>query len=109
MAILDQAAQLAKQKLGDDFHVLTIERSVVGLFFTGVKLSNGAGGARKALWDTARLPSSLSVSWKADLASSVLNVALLAVGSSSFAVNSQTQASASAIDFEASSSIVCII
>jgi uncharacterized protein (DUF4213/DUF364 family) len=44
MAILDEAAQLAKQKLGDDFHVLTIERSVVGLFFTGVKLSNGAGG-----------------------------------------------------------------
>lgn len=44
MAILDEAAQLAKQKLGDIFHDLTIERSVVGLFFTGVKLSNGAGG-----------------------------------------------------------------
>ncbi len=44
MAILDEAAQLAKQKLGDIFHDLTIERSVIGLFFTGVKLSNGAGG-----------------------------------------------------------------
>ena len=44
MAILDETAQLAKQKLGDIFHDLTIERSVVGLFFTGVKLSNGAGG-----------------------------------------------------------------
>lgn len=44
MAILEEASQLAKQKLGDDFDDLTIERSVVGLFFTGVKLSNGAGG-----------------------------------------------------------------
>lgn len=44
MAILDEAAQLAKQKLGNIFHNLTIERTVIGLFFTGVKLSNGAGG-----------------------------------------------------------------
>ena len=44
MAILDEAAQLARQKLGDTFHDLIIERSVIGLFFTGVKLSNGAGG-----------------------------------------------------------------
>jgi uncharacterized protein (DUF4213/DUF364 family) len=44
MAILDEAAQLVKERLGDAFHDLTIERSVVGLFFTGVKLSNGAGG-----------------------------------------------------------------
>ncbi|MGD9031883.1 MAG: DUF364 domain-containing protein [Desulfobacteraceae bacterium] len=44
MAILDEAAQLAEQKLGDIFRDLTVERSVVGLFFTGVKLSNGAGG-----------------------------------------------------------------
>jgi len=35
MAILDEAAQLAKQKLGDIFHDLTMERSVVGLFFRG--------------------------------------------------------------------------
>ncbi len=44
MAILDDAAQLVKKSLGDDFQGLTIERLVVGLFFTGVKLSNGAGG-----------------------------------------------------------------
>jgi len=30
--------------LGDEFHTLTIERLVIGLFFTGVKLSNGQGG-----------------------------------------------------------------
>jgi uncharacterized protein (DUF4213/DUF364 family) len=44
MPILDEAARLAKQKLGGISHHLTIKRSVVGLFFTGVKLSNGAGG-----------------------------------------------------------------
>lgn len=44
MAILDEAAELVKEKLGDLFEDLAIERSVVGLFFTGVKLSNGAGG-----------------------------------------------------------------
>lgn len=44
MTILDEAAQLAKERLGDLFEDLTIERAVVGLFFTGVKLSNGAGG-----------------------------------------------------------------
>ncbi len=44
MAILDEAAQLVKQKLGRVYDDLTIERSVIGLFFTGVQLSNGAGG-----------------------------------------------------------------
>jgi uncharacterized protein (DUF4213/DUF364 family) len=44
MAILDEAAQLVKQTLGGLFEELSIERCVVGLFFTGVKLSNGAGG-----------------------------------------------------------------
>jgi uncharacterized protein (DUF4213/DUF364 family) len=43
MSILGEAAQLVKEKLGDLFEDLTIERAVVGLFFTGVKLSNGAG------------------------------------------------------------------
>jgi uncharacterized protein (DUF4213/DUF364 family) len=44
MAILQETAQLVKQKLGSDFEKMTIERIAVGLFFTGAKLSNGAGG-----------------------------------------------------------------
>jgi len=44
MAILQETAQLIKQKLGIDFEKLTVERIAVGLFFTGAKLSNGAGG-----------------------------------------------------------------
>ena len=44
MAILQETAQLVKQKLGSDFEKLTVERIAVGLFFTGAKLSNGAGG-----------------------------------------------------------------
>jgi uncharacterized protein (DUF4213/DUF364 family) len=44
MAILEEAAHLVKKQLGRDFEDLTIERLVVGLFFTGVKLSNGTGG-----------------------------------------------------------------
>jgi uncharacterized protein (DUF4213/DUF364 family) len=44
MAILLETAQLVRQKLGSDFEKLTIDRVTVGLFFTGVTLSNGAGG-----------------------------------------------------------------
>ena len=44
MEILQETAQLVRQKLGRDFEKLTIDRIVVGLFFTGAKLSNGAGG-----------------------------------------------------------------
>jgi uncharacterized protein (DUF4213/DUF364 family) len=44
MPILDDAVQLLKERLGDDFESLTVERLVAGLFFTGVKLSNGAAG-----------------------------------------------------------------
>jgi hypothetical protein len=44
MAILQETAQLARQKLGSDFEKLTVDRVAVGLFFTGAKLSNGAGG-----------------------------------------------------------------
>jgi uncharacterized protein (DUF4213/DUF364 family) len=44
MEILTEAAQLVQENLDGAFHTLTIERLVVGLFFTGVKLSNGAGG-----------------------------------------------------------------
>ncbi len=44
MAILEETAQLVKEKLGPDFDAVTIEKIVIGIFFTGVKLSNGAGG-----------------------------------------------------------------
>jgi len=44
VTILKEAAQLAGKMLGDDVEKLMIERVVVGIFFTGVKLSNGAGG-----------------------------------------------------------------
>ena len=44
MEILQETAQLVKQKLVSDFEKLTIDRVAVGLFFTGVKLSNGVGG-----------------------------------------------------------------
>ena len=32
------------ERLGDEANTLVIERAVMGIFFTGVKLSNGAGG-----------------------------------------------------------------
>lgn len=44
MGILEEAAQLAIARLGPEAEHLTVERLVVGIFFTGVKLSNGAGG-----------------------------------------------------------------
>jgi hypothetical protein len=33
-----------REMLGDTMEALTVERVVIGLFFTGVKLSNGTGG-----------------------------------------------------------------
>lgn len=44
VTIIKEAAALLEAKLGSSFEELTIERLVVGLFFTGVKLSNGRGG-----------------------------------------------------------------
>lgn len=44
MAILLETAQLVRQKLGNDFEKLAVKQVVIGLFFSGVKLSNGAGG-----------------------------------------------------------------
>jgi uncharacterized protein (DUF4213/DUF364 family) len=44
MTILIETAQLLKDKLALEYDTITIERVVIGLFFTGVKLSNGAGG-----------------------------------------------------------------
>jgi uncharacterized protein (DUF4213/DUF364 family) len=42
--LLDEATDTLIQYYGNDFINLTIERLVVGVFFVGVKLSNGCGG-----------------------------------------------------------------
>jgi uncharacterized protein (DUF4213/DUF364 family) len=44
MSILAEAAELATARLGDEVKRLTIDRLVIGLFFTGVKLDNGFAG-----------------------------------------------------------------
>lgn len=44
MKILEETALLVQDYLGGDLDAITVERVVVGLFFTGVKLSNNAGG-----------------------------------------------------------------
>ncbi len=44
MTILEEVREIVQKELGSEYSSLTIERVVVGLFFTGVKLSNGAGG-----------------------------------------------------------------
>ena len=44
MKILEETADLVKEKTGNAFDHLTIEKAVIGLFFSGVKLSNGSGG-----------------------------------------------------------------
>lgn len=42
--ILQETVAHIEQILGDDINKLTIERAVLGLFFSGVKLSDGSGG-----------------------------------------------------------------
>ena len=44
MTILNETARLVKDRLAQEYEDITIERLVVGVFFTGIKLSNGAGG-----------------------------------------------------------------
>ena len=44
MTILIETAQLVKETLQGDLNGLAVERAVVGIFFTGVKLTNGAAG-----------------------------------------------------------------
>jgi uncharacterized protein (DUF4213/DUF364 family) len=44
MRILEETAILVKDKLGNDYQNISIEKLTIGLFFTGVKLSNGIGG-----------------------------------------------------------------
>jgi uncharacterized protein len=43
--ILRETAQEIREILGESLEALTLERIVFGLFYTGVKLSNGAGGS----------------------------------------------------------------
>lgn len=42
--ILLETVQEIRKTLGSTLETLAVERTVIGLFFTGVKLSNGAGG-----------------------------------------------------------------
>lgn len=44
MSILWEAAELLKRRLGHELSGLRLQRLVIGLFFTGVKLSDGSGG-----------------------------------------------------------------
>ncbi|SPD74130.1 conserved hypothetical protein [uncultured Desulfobacterium sp.] len=44
MDILSDTVKLVKNRLGDEFESITVERLVMGIFFTGVKLSNQAAG-----------------------------------------------------------------
>ncbi len=43
-AILEETAGLIRKKLGETIDNLTADRVTIGIFFTGVKLSNGYGG-----------------------------------------------------------------
>ena len=43
-SILEEVLEQLKVLLGESINELTIERVVIGVFFTGVKLSNGQGG-----------------------------------------------------------------
>jgi uncharacterized protein (DUF4213/DUF364 family) len=44
-SILNETLGLIRQILGPELDAITVERVVIGLFFTGVKLSNGTAGA----------------------------------------------------------------
>jgi uncharacterized protein (DUF4213/DUF364 family) len=43
-SILEETIAEIREILGSDFATITIERVVIGIFFTGVKLSDGSGG-----------------------------------------------------------------
>ena len=43
-SILDETLGHVREILGSDFDSITIDRVVIGIFFTGVKLSDGSGG-----------------------------------------------------------------
>jgi len=42
--VLDEAVRLVKELYGDRLHDITVERLIMGIFFTGVKLSTGLCG-----------------------------------------------------------------
>lgn len=42
--LLEESVKLAEEKLGKELDTITVERAVLGLFFTGVELSTGHGG-----------------------------------------------------------------
>jgi uncharacterized protein (DUF4213/DUF364 family) len=44
MTILNETARLVKDKLASECEALTVERVMIGMFFSGVKLSNGFAG-----------------------------------------------------------------
>ena len=44
MTILSETARLVKDKLASEYEALTVERIIIGMFFSGVKLSNGFAG-----------------------------------------------------------------
>ncbi|MEL7564252.1 MAG: DUF364 domain-containing protein [Dehalobacterium sp.] len=43
-ALLEETVELLKNKIGGELDIITVERAVFGLFFSGVKLSTGHGG-----------------------------------------------------------------
>lgn len=44
MTILNETARLVKDKLASEYEAITVERVMIGMFFSGVKLSNGFAG-----------------------------------------------------------------
>jgi uncharacterized protein (DUF4213/DUF364 family) len=52
--ILDEAAETLRQLYAHRLDTLSVERVVVGVFFTGVKLSNGTGGVAYTPPETVR-------------------------------------------------------
>ena len=44
MTILNETARLVKDKLASEYEAVTVERVMIGMFFSGVKLSNGFAG-----------------------------------------------------------------
>ena len=44
MDILQETVEIVKDRLSGSLEGITVERMVIGVFFTGVKISNGSGG-----------------------------------------------------------------
>src|ERR1700674_5543714 len=52
--ILHETIEIIEEILGAELNRLTVERAVVGIFFTGVKLDNGIAGACATPIETVR-------------------------------------------------------